>query len=113
MNSYVIQTPGGRIIVIDGGCAGDAPYLRGFLNNLGNNVDVWFISHPHYDHVDALIEILNNTSGITIDRIFGSLPDEDWVEKYDPPALNTIKALNKSLKNFFFVSDEMIEGGTL
>src|SRR3989339_1883431 len=42
MNSYIIKTTGGRIIVIDGGCAGDAPYLRYFLRNLGNNVDTWY-----------------------------------------------------------------------
>ena len=98
MNSYVLKTSGGKVIVIDGGCTGDAPYLRGFLAALGNHVHAWFISHPHFDHVDAFIDILNNQFDITIDKIYGSLPPESWVEKYEPGALATIQALNKALR---------------
>ena len=98
MNSYVLKTSGGRVIVIDGGCTGDAPYIRGFLGALGNHVHAWFISHPHSDHVDAIIDILNNPCDITIDKIYGSLPQESWVEKYEPGVLATIQALYKALQ---------------
>ncbi|MCD8032720.1 MAG: MBL fold metallo-hydrolase, partial [Alistipes sp.] len=50
MNSYVIRTDAGRVVVIDGGTAADAPYLRGFLAALGNRVERWFVTHPHVDH---------------------------------------------------------------
>ena len=33
MMSYVIQTPHKKVLVIDGGNAGDAPYLRDFIRN--------------------------------------------------------------------------------
>jgi beta-lactamase superfamily II metal-dependent hydrolase len=97
MNSYVLRTTGGKVIVIDGGCSGDASYLRGFLGSLGNHVDTWFISHTHLDHVDALIDILNNPYRLTIDTIYGSLPDEAWVEKNEPSACTTLKSLNVAL----------------
>ncbi len=99
MNSYVLKTSGSRIIVIDGGCSGDTLYLKGFLAALGNHVHAWFVSHPHFDHVDALIEILNDPGQLTIDKIYGSLPPESWVEKYESSALVTSKLLNEALSS--------------
>ena len=84
MMSYVIRSAGGKVIVIDGGTAGDAPYLRGFLAALGNNVQAWFITHPHSDHVGALGEILPHPQGLKIGTIYASMPDSDWVVKYVP-----------------------------
>ena len=98
MNSYVLKTAGGKVIVIDGGCEGDAPYLRGFLGALGNCVHAWFISHPHSDHVDALTAILKNPAGIEIDELYGSLPSESWIGEHEAGALKTIQSLNAALK---------------
>ncbi len=80
--SYVIRTAGGKVIVIDGGTAGDAPYLRGFLASLGNRVDVWFISHMHDDHFGALGEILKKPQGLSIGRIYSSTLADEWVKQY-------------------------------
>jgi beta-lactamase superfamily II metal-dependent hydrolase len=85
MMSYVIRSVGGRLIVIDGGTTGDAPYLRGFLAALGNSVQAWFITHPHSDHVGTLVEILRHPQGLTVGTIYASMPDSDWVAKYVPP----------------------------
>ncbi len=94
MNSYVLQTPGNELIVIDGGTKGDAAYLRQFIRDRGNHVHAWFISHPHLDHVDALTEILNNPGDMTIDRIFASLPDDEWLVKHqDSNSLRTQRVL--------------------
>ena len=94
MMSYVIRTPGNELIVIDGGTKGDAAYLRKFIQERGNHVHAWFISHPHYDHVDALTAILNNPEDMKIDKIYGSLPDDEWLKKHqDAHALNTQRAL--------------------
>ena len=49
-NSYVFQTKGGKVIVMDGGFPEEAFTLRGFIGALGNEVEAWFISHPHDDH---------------------------------------------------------------
>jgi len=84
MMSYVMRTAGGKVIVIDGGTTGDAPYLRGFLAGLGNDVPAWFVTHPHSDHVEALAEILRHPQGLTIGTIYASMPDRDWVAKHVP-----------------------------
>jgi len=100
MMSYVIQTPGNELIVIDGGTRGDAAYLRKFIQERGNHVHAWFISHPHYDHVDALTAILNNPRDMKIDKIYGSLPDDEWLKKHqDAHALKTQRALLAAASN--------------
>ena len=57
-NSYVFQTRTGKVVVMDGGFPEEAFTMRGFLGALGNEVEAWFISHPHDDHMGALYEIL-------------------------------------------------------
>lgn len=100
MNSYVLQSDKGKVIVIDGGTAGDAGYLKGFLAALGNRVEAWFVSHPHSDHVDAITMLLNNPGGLTINKMYGSIPEVKWIEQYEkdelPTTLNFNKALEKS-----------------
>jgi beta-lactamase superfamily II metal-dependent hydrolase len=68
-NSYVFKMNDGKIVVMDGGVKEEAPYLRGFLAALGNNVEYWFVSHPHPDHIGALNEILLKPAGIIINNI--------------------------------------------
>ena len=81
MNSYVLKTPNNKIIVIDGGYKEDASYLKGFLAALGDTVDLWFITHPHADHICALTEILTNPDQLIINKVYGSLPSENYVSK--------------------------------
>ena len=82
MMSYVVRTVGGRVIVIDGGMPGDADYLRAFLAECGNRVDIWFVTHLHDDHFGALGEILQKPSGLRIGRIYASTLDDEWVRQY-------------------------------
>lgn len=82
MNGYILRTGRGRIVVIDGGTTGDAPYLRGFLGALGNHVDWWFISHMHSDHTEAPAAILKDPRGIRVEKLFGSLPSERWLRTH-------------------------------
>ena len=100
MMSYVIRTVHGHVIAIDGGIQGDAAYLTSFLKGLGGKVDAWFITHPHSDHSDALAAILEGHSGLNINRIYASLPDEDFVRLNEPDSLpdllNIKAALSKS-----------------
>ena len=71
-NSYVLITNKGRIVVMDGGVKEETPFLRGFLGALGNEVEAWFISHPHNDHMGALNEILKSPGQLRINRIYHS-----------------------------------------
>lgn len=72
-NSYVFRTNGGKVIVMDGGFPEEEFTLRGFLGALGNEVEAWFISHPHDDHMGALWEILKQgTQDLRIKAIYHS-----------------------------------------
>lgn len=98
MMSYVLRTVHGKVIVVDGGTAGDAPYLTEFLKPLGNTIEAWIITHPHDDHVDALREILKNPGDLKIKALWGSLPDVDWVTKHcDASELLTVKLFAQAL----------------
>jgi len=100
MMSYVIQTANGKVIVIDGGTKGDAPYLKGFLAALGNQVDMWFISHMHYDHVAALNELLTQDDAPEISEIVTTLPAMEWLVehcKIDRPGFRAPETLTDLL----------------
>ena len=72
-NSYILRTSGGKVIVMDGGLEGDAPHLRDLLlNKYGGVVDQWWVSHPHGDHIGAMIAILQNPQGITVKEVYHS-----------------------------------------
>lgn len=100
MNSYVLKSPNDKIVVIDGGCKEDAPYLKGFLAALGNEVDLWVVTHPHMDHINALTEILKNPGNLIIHKICGSLPSEEW--------LQAAGASSSDLKDF---NDALVSSG--
>ena len=84
MMSYVLRTTGGAVIVIDGGSRDDAPFLRDFLHPLGGRVTAWFLTHPHYDHIDALTELLSHDGGPVIDAVYDSSPEEEWIAEWAP-----------------------------
>ncbi|MBO4642432.1 MAG: MBL fold metallo-hydrolase [Bacteroidaceae bacterium] len=72
-NSYVFRTSGGKVVVMDGGFPEEEFTMRGFLGALGNEVEAWFISHPHDDHMGALWEILKQgTQDLHIKAIYHS-----------------------------------------
>ena len=88
MMGYIIKTPNGNLIVIDGGNPGDAGYLREQIMESGGHVDLWLITHCHDDHFCALMKILEAPDGITIDRICYNFPPRDWLEAVEPSDWN-------------------------
>ena len=62
MMSYVLQTKEGKLAVIDGGNKVEANDLVDTLVRLGGpepEIELWLITHPHGDHVGALMEIFS------------------------------------------------------
>ena len=94
MMSYVLQSPQGELVVIDGGWEGDGPYLKRFLLDHGGRVHTWFITHPHDDHIGALTAILRQPDGLKIDRIYAALLSDAWFKRNDPNELAPAQALN-------------------
>lgn len=88
MMSYVVQTKEGRLIVIDGGKREDAGHLLDTLIRLGGErpvIDFWLLTHPHSDHIDALMEIFSKPHPLRVGRIFSRFLSYEFYEKYDFP----------------------------
>ena len=83
MMSYVITTPGGKCIVIDGGnkCPEDAAALYAEIEKHGKRVEYWYITHAHSDHIGALTYLLETTENfdIEIGSMCFNFPGEEWL----------------------------------
>jgi beta-lactamase superfamily II metal-dependent hydrolase len=112
-NAYIFRTPKGKIIVMDGGMPGEADYLRGFLAPLGNEVEAWFVSHPHIDHVGALNEILKDPKGIRIKSIYHSELSRNHYEREPDNTQKTEDFYNNLKKTTAQVTDIAHLGWTI
>ena len=97
-NSYVFLTNGGKVIVMDGGHDVEANTLRGFIGALGNEVEAWFISHPHEDHMGALDAILRDQQDLVIKNIYHSRISEE-VRLSEEGSAEHCKSYYESLDN--------------
>ncbi len=96
--SYVFLMDNGKVAVIDGGVKEETPYLRGFLATLGNEVEAWFVTHPHYDHIGALNEIMKEPGGIKIKSIYHSEFPKDCYENVEPESKPLLEEFYVNLK---------------
>ena len=62
MNSFIITTADEKVIVIDGGLEQDAPNMIQYIKDITGQevprVDAWILSHPHHDHINCFLEIV-------------------------------------------------------
>jgi len=99
MESYVITTSNESLIVIDGGDSVDATALVKHIRTFKNEVDHWFISHYHSDHVNALIRVLNGFD-IKIKNLYFDFPTVEEIKKYSGDADNVcVTNLEAALEN--------------
>ena len=89
MNSYVIKTANGKLIVIDGGIDGEGkdrkPYMPAALRAIAGvgdgeyfEVEAWFLSHAHKDHMYELSKMLSEysaESNYKINNIYFDFPE--------------------------------------
>ncbi len=83
MMSYIIETPEGGCIVIDGGnpLPEVAEHLYEELSKRGKRVDLWFITHAHSDHLGALTLLLEGGEfDVEIGKLVFRFPDEEWLK---------------------------------
>ena len=102
--SYLMKTAGGNVIMVDGGFATDVEKLRGHLAKVGNHVDLWFITHPHEDHMEALATILNDPQGITIDKVIYSRVTDAFLDNEQGSA-EAARSYYRALDNFMDGTD--------
>ncbi|PWM71518.1 MAG: MBL fold hydrolase [Bacillota bacterium] len=80
---YVFTSRGGKVVVIDGGTADEAAVLEEYLLRAGKEVEAWFITHAHYDHLGAAVQILRGNK-VDIKRFCFAFPEFSWLEKTEP-----------------------------
>ena len=88
MNSFIIQTASGALIVIDGGYRQDASHLLNRLRNISGQeipeIDGWFLSHAHHDHIEAFMEIMeNHADELNIKKIYFNFPSEQYLTRWE------------------------------
>lgn len=80
---YTLRSPTGFFVVIDGGTTGNSTYVRQIINENGGKVDVWFLTHPHPDHIGAFNEIYADPQGIMIKQIYDTPMDLQYYDSVD------------------------------
>ena len=100
--SYLMKTNGGKVIMVDGGYASDVPVLRKHLMDAGGHVDLWFITHPHEDHMEALATILRDPMGISVDKVvYSRVPDS---------FLDCEKGSAENARSYYRALDDCMDG---
>lgn len=84
MNSFIITTSDGHVIIIDGGYAVDAGNLIRRLKEITGqevpHVDAWFLSHLHSDHMTCFLEIVEKHPGtIDFDHVYYNFPSVQFI----------------------------------
>ena len=130
--SYVIRTPMDKIIVLDGGIAGYGkeapPYMPAAIRailGLGQNdyfeVEAWFLSHGHNDHIGELAKMLEGytaDSNYKINNFYFNFPDfgTEWkssagANDYD---LEEVDQLKRGFENYYSINAFTgIDGATI
>ncbi len=89
---YIIDTPDGKVIVIDGGAQhpDEADCLYKELQKRGNHVDLWIMTHAHNDHVGSLAWLMEHLPifDITIDKLCYHFPAREWLATKEGWACN-------------------------
>ncbi|NNJ30269.1 ComEC/Rec2 family competence protein [Lacrimispora defluvii] len=112
MLSMVLQDKNGALVVIDGGWDIDADHLSDVIRSKGGHVSAWFITHPHSDHVGALVKILNNPDRkITIDNVYYSLADQSWYDKVESSRSVLVTDLRSALSTLPAASLHTVKKG--
>ncbi|MBR4308178.1 MAG: MBL fold metallo-hydrolase, partial [Oscillospiraceae bacterium] len=107
--SYIIQTRGGKIIIIDGGWEqdnSDGKFLFSYLQQITGDstphIDAWFITHAHGDHHGAVSTFANlYKDQVTIDAYYHHNPTEEELTKYMPTeSITGVNRVSMQMKKF-------------
>lgn len=96
--SFVFVTTSGKIIVIDGGDYEDKDSLLSVIRTYKNEVDDWYVSHYHCDHVYALIRILNEENIYIRNLYYDFNVSEETLDKYGDEDNHLVKDMAEAVK---------------
>lgn len=92
--SLILKTADGKIMVIDGGYAGDLAGITAAVKALTPakqppTVDAWVITHLHEDHFNALLHYIDciksnkDVGGLVVREIWGHILSDEWYREND------------------------------
>lgn len=97
---YFIITKNNELIFIDGGRDVDSTLVKSYIDKYGEGkVDHWFITHPHTDHVGALLKLLEEENNLEIDNFYYSLLDDQWYKENDTRGYESSHAMIEKLNS--------------
>ena len=105
MNSFIVTTEEGGLIMIDGGYAFDAEKLLSKLREISGqdvpHIDAWFLSHAHDDHISAFVEIVRHHQGeVNFDRVYYNFPSYQFFDKNENWEAHTVAEFYAVLPEF-------------
>ena len=88
MMSIILTTSEGGLILIDGGRREDAVLLLDYMKKLTGSekphIDAIWFTHPHYDHIGAFIEMVeNHAEEFDFDALYYCFPSEYFLRNDD------------------------------
>lgn len=97
---YFIVTKGDELIFIDGGRDVDSGLVKSYIDKYGEGkVDHWFITHPHSDHVGALLKLLDEENNLEIENIYYSFLEDEWYKENDTRGYESSHAMIEKLNS--------------
>ncbi|HBE02136.1 MAG TPA: hypothetical protein DC049_06615, partial [Spirochaetia bacterium] len=76
-DAILVQSPGGKTMLIDAGTSGDCVIIINYLNTLGiTNIDVVYNTHAHGDHIGGMGGATGIFANFNVDKFYG-LDDKD------------------------------------
>lgn len=76
---YLLESEGNKLIMIDGGSSEASDHVLDAIKQKGGVVEAWFITLPHKDHAEVLLEALKDNE-IQIGGIYVSFNGREWYE---------------------------------
>ena len=115
-DSFIITTEDGKVIVVDGGHKSETDYfieyLKGVTGQCKPHIDAWFLSHPHDDHCEVFLEVVENRSReVTFDKVYANFPEDPaFYEGYDEWAVMIVSEYNRLMPLFADKAAQLAEG---
>ena len=106
MGSYIITSDDGHLVMIDGGWRSDAENLIEHLKLASGSdkpkIDAWIITHPHSDHVEGFLEIMQkHPDAVEFNGpLYYNFPSVQFLARLDKDAAATAAEFYEALPTF-------------